>query len=250
MYKYISQCRLTQPFICWCFSGPKGVNWFVFLELRRISRLFECSKYFKILTAFQGIYLVPVLSFSAGPNRSSGIWAFCDHEGEDPVRRTCLRPGRLSGILLWSFRVALRSTGVSFYLRSAAHGRNCFSLKSSPSKAGMIQHLFPSYPFLNYLALSSTGACVITHWLNKFIECLPGTILVGYHSEQNWWNSCPHRAWGFKGYQGNYPGSEVILSQASVPQGLLDTFRQLYLDHLHTTLKRHEKLGCLGGSVR
>lgn len=99
--------------------------------------------------------------------------------------RASLRPGSLRGILVWSFRVALSSTGVGFYLRSAAHGGNRISLKSSPSKAGMIQHFFPSYPSLNYLALSSTGPCVIAYWLNRSVECLPGTILVADSSGQH-----------------------------------------------------------------
>lgn len=54
-----------------------------------------------------------------------------------------------------------------------------FHWKAVLQKQGRHSISIFSYSSLNYLALSSIDAYVITHWLNKFIECLLGTILVG-----------------------------------------------------------------------
>lgn len=112
---------------------PERCQSVCFLGFRRISRLCEYSQYFTILKAFQGnftwrLYLPPVQV----PLGSGGISSFCDRAGRGPLRRACLKPGLLSGVLLRLFqRVALTSTVFSLFLLEVCCSRwdLCFIAK-------------------------------------------------------------------------------------------------------------------------
>lgn len=236
VYKYTIRFRVTQPFICWCFSGPKGVHQFVFLDFRRVSGLSALNtvKFWQPSREFTRCLCFLSVRFPLG---RLGIQASWDHEGKGPLERACLGPGLLSGILLRYFRLLVGGFSLFLVKASCSGWKLYFTEKQSFKRRN---DPAPCFPLLSCLELVSTDyyPCLCGHSRAPQIYWVSTrTLLVGCSSEQNWWDSYPHR---FEACHRSYQDSELLLCQPSPPQDFLDTFRQLYLDCFYTTLKRHE----------